>query len=74
MKGEGWICPTCNQVWAPWFVGPCTHGTTTATNTVTLDHQCRPKDKSQMTDATQECEVCGALMTFTGVVGSLDGQ
>lgn len=22
---EGWVCPVCNQVWSPTFMGPCAH-------------------------------------------------
>lgn len=56
MSKEGWVCPTCGSVWAPWFQGPCPHKTGYHDGgTIPCDHDFTPEGMT----LSPICRKCG---------------
>ena len=58
MTNEGWVCPTCRRVYAP-FMTQCAHcpgGTATSTDNVT---ECDHLWVHALGDAYEACHHCG---------------
>lgn len=61
---QGWECPVCGRVWAPFVPGPCNHGRKSGEQprrSGPTRRRCPHPDGAQVTDAIRPyCRNCGA--------------